>query len=76
MPFSHGDVPPSIVLGKEVRRHDHRVRVATHLVFRKDVLGQRLEFFNSGGDLERLMAFMVQNPSLLPGYEAVLFKTT
>lgn len=42
------------------------MRLATHLVFRKDVLAQGLEFFNIGGDPEQLMAFMVQNPSLLP----------
>lgn len=47
------------------------MRLATHLVFRKDVLAQGLEFFNIGGDPEQLMAFMVQNPSLFPGMRTI-----
>lgn len=68
---SRGDVQPFLVLGKELRKHGHRVRLATHLAFRKDVLAQDLEFFNIGGDPEQLMAFMVQNPSLLPGVRTI-----
>ncbi|KAL4807220.1 hypothetical protein BDV18DRAFT_114470 [Aspergillus unguis] len=68
---SRGDVQPFMVLGKELRRHGHRVRLATHLAFRQDVLAQGLEFFNIGGDPEQLMAFMVQNPSLLPGMRTI-----
>ena len=63
---SRGDVQPFVALGKELQEYGHRVRLSTHLSFRKDVIEMGLEFFNIGGNPEELMAFMVQNPGLLP----------
>ncbi|KAJ5620027.1 UDP-glucose-sterol transferase [Penicillium lagena] len=68
---SRGDIQPFIALGKELRQHGHRVRLATHLAFRNDINGEGLEFFNIGGNPEELMAFMVQNPGLLPGMRTI-----
>lgn len=68
---SRGDVQPFVALGKELQKHGHRVRLATHLSFRQDVQKMGLEFFNIGGNPEELMAFMVQNPGLLPGMRTI-----
>ncbi|KAJ5124951.1 UDP-glucuronosyl/UDP-glucosyltransferase [Penicillium bovifimosum] len=68
---SRGDIQPFVALGKELKAHGHRVRLATHLAFREFVLEGGLEFFCIGGDPEELMAFMVQNPSLLPAFRTI-----
>lgn len=68
---SRGDIQPFVALGKELRKHGHRVRLATHLTFRDDIKKEGLEFFNVGGDPEQLMAFMVQNPGLIPGMRTI-----
>ncbi|KAH8596187.1 hypothetical protein B0O99DRAFT_125217 [Bisporella sp. PMI_857] len=64
---SRGDVQPFISLGKVLKEtYNHRVRIATHLIFKDFVEQSNLEFFNIGGDPEGLMAYMVKNPGLLP----------
>ncbi|KAL4893237.1 hypothetical protein BDV59DRAFT_28165 [Aspergillus ambiguus] len=68
---SHGDVQPFVVLGKELKKHGHRVRLATHLAFRDYINEQGLEFFNIGGDPAELMAFMVKNPGLMPDMRTI-----
>ncbi|CAI7676985.1 unnamed protein product [Penicillium pancosmium] len=68
---SRGDIQPFVALGSELKAHGHRVRLATHLTFRQFVLDSGLEFFNIGGDPTELMAFMVKNPGLLPGFKAI-----
>ncbi|KAJ5771840.1 CAZyme family GT1 [Penicillium odoratum] len=68
---SQGDIQPFVALGKELKAQGHRIRLATHLAFRQFVLDSGLEFFNIGGDPEQLMAFMVKNPGLLPGFKAI-----
>lgn len=47
------------------------MRVATHSTFQKFVEDNGLEFFNIGGDPAELMAFMVKNPGLMPGIDAL-----
>lgn len=69
---SRGDIQPFIVLGKALMRHGHRVRLATHLVFRDFVRENGLEFFNIGGDPAELMSFMVKNPKLIPKMNSLL----
>ncbi|KAF5860303.1 hypothetical protein ETB97_001723 [Aspergillus alliaceus] len=69
---SRGDVQPFIRLGQELKRHGHRVRLATHLVFQDFVKSNGLEFFNIGGDPAELMSFMVKNPKLIPNMETLL----
>ena len=69
---SRGDVQPFIALGKVLKdTYGHRVRIATHPVFEKFVEENGLEFFSIGGDPAELMAFMVKNPGLMPGFDAL-----
>lgn len=68
---SRGDIQPFVALGKELKAHGHRVRLATHMAFRDFVLDDGLEFFNIGGDPAELMAFMVRNPGLLPNVRTI-----
>jgi UDP:flavonoid glycosyltransferase YjiC (YdhE family) len=70
---SRGDVQPFVALGKVLKEtYGHRVRLATHPTFKDFVLGNGLEFFSIGGDPAHLMAFMVQNPRLMPGFRNIL----
>ena len=69
---SRGDVQPFIALGQVLKnKFNHRVRVATHPVFREFVTDNGLEFFSIGGDPAELMAFMVKNPGLMPGMDSL-----
>ncbi|KAI0169901.1 glycosyltransferase family 1 protein [Hypoxylon sp. FL1284] len=69
---SRGDVQPFVALGQILKNtYGHRVRVATHATFQKFVEENGLEFFNIGGDPAELMAFMVKNPGLMPGIDAL-----
>ncbi|KAH0593360.1 hypothetical protein MHUMG1_08816 [Metarhizium humberi] len=69
---SRGDVQPFVALGKVLKdKYGHRVRLATHGVFRKFVTENGLEFFDMGGDPVQLMAFMVKNPGLIPGIDSI-----
>jgi UDP:flavonoid glycosyltransferase YjiC (YdhE family) len=69
---SRGDVQPFIALGQVLKNtYGHRIRVATHPTFRDFVLENGLEFFSIGGDPAELMAFMVKNPGLMPGFDTM-----
>lgn len=68
---SRGDVQPFVSLGKVLKTYGHRVRLATHPTFKQFVEENGLEFFSIGGDPAELMAFMVKNPGLMPGYESL-----
>lgn len=69
---SRGDVQPFVALGKVLRAtYGHRVRLATHPTFKDFVEENGLEFFSIGGDPSELMAFMVKNPGLMPGFESL-----
>ena len=69
---SRGDVQPFVALGQVLRdTYGHRVRIATHPTFQKFVEENGLEFFSIGGDPAELMAFMVKNPGLMPGIDAL-----
>ncbi|RFU23976.1 hypothetical protein B7463_g12364, partial [Scytalidium lignicola] len=70
---SRGDVQPFVALGKVLKdTYSHRVRLATHPNFKDFVQENGLEFFSIGCDPSRLMAFMVKNPSLMPGFRSLL----
>ena len=70
---SRGDVQPFVALGKVLKNtYGHRVRLATHPSFKDFVQENGLEFFSIGGDPSRLMAFMVKNPGLMPGFRSLL----
>jgi len=69
---SRGDVQPFVALGKVLKdKYYHRVRLATHPVFKDFVQENGLEFFSIGGDPSELMAFMVKNPGLMPGFDTM-----
>ena len=69
---SRGDVQPFVSLGQVLQNtYGHHVRLATHPIFRKFVEENGLEFFSIGGDPAELMAFMVKNPGLIPGKDAL-----
>lgn len=69
---SRGDVQPFVALGIVLKAtYGHRVRIATHPTFQKFVEENGLEFFSIGGDPAELMAFMVKNPGLMPGIDAL-----
>jgi hypothetical protein len=69
---SRGDVQPFVALGKILKEtYNHRVRLATHPTFKDFVTENGLEFFNIGGDPAELMAFMVKNPGLMPGFDTL-----
>ncbi|EKG18197.1 UDP-glucuronosyl/UDP-glucosyltransferase [Macrophomina phaseolina MS6] len=69
---SRGDVQPFVALGKVLKEtYGHRVRLATHPTFKGFVEENGLEFFSIGGDPAELMAFMVKNPGLMPGFDTL-----
>ena len=70
---SRGDIQPFIRIAKVLKEnHGHRVRIATHPVFRDLVEKEAgLELFSIGGDPSELMAFMVKNPGMIPTLESV-----
>ncbi|KAL8875030.1 MAG: hypothetical protein Q9198_006557, partial [Flavoplaca austrocitrina] len=69
---SRGDVQPFVALGRTLKdSYGHRVRLATHRIFKSFVQENGLEFFSIGGDPAELMAFMVKNPGLLPGMDSL-----
>ncbi|KAH6612052.1 sterol glucosyltransferase [Boeremia exigua] len=70
---SRGDVQPFIALGHELRKHGHRIRIATHNMFEDFVRksGSGLEFYPIGGDPSELMAYMVKNPGLIPSMKTI-----
>ena len=59
---SRGDVQPFLALGNELQKYGHRIRLATHDVFKSFVTAAGLEFFPIGGDPAELMA--VRTPSI------------
>lgn len=70
---SRGDIQPFLKIGRILQdEYGHRVRIATHPVFRKFVQDEiGLEFFSIGGDPSELMSFMVRNPGLIPSFETL-----
>lgn len=53
---SRGDIQPFVALGNELQKSGHRVRIATHNVFKSFVVAAGLEFFPIGGNPAELMA--------------------
>ncbi|KAA8575534.1 hypothetical protein EYC84_004679 [Monilinia fructicola] len=63
--------PPKLNVVIHVSTYGHRVRLATHPTFKSFVEENGLEFFSIGGDPSELMAFMVKNPGLMPGFDSL-----
>ncbi|CAF3001338.1 unnamed protein product [Rotaria socialis] len=69
---TRGDVQPFIALAKTLRSYGHRVRLATHEVFRKFVRENGIEFYPLAGDPADLMSFMVKNAGIVPSVSSIV----
>ncbi|CAF1290340.1 unnamed protein product [Adineta ricciae] len=69
---TRGDVQPFIALGKELLAVGHRVRLATHEVFRSFVRENGLEFYPLAGNPADLMSFMVKNAGIIPSMSSIV----
>jgi len=56
---SRGDVQPFLPIARRLAHDGHRVRIATHAVFREFVESHGVEFFPLAGDPRELMEYMV-----------------
>ncbi|KAK9861526.1 hypothetical protein WJX84_001771 [Apatococcus fuscideae] len=63
---TRGDVQPFIALGLELQKYGHRIRLATHLVYRAFVEGFDLEYYPLGGDPTVLSEYVVRNRGVMP----------
>lgn len=68
IPFIHrGDIQPFRQFGMRLKEDGHRVRLATHELFRSYILEKGLEFYPLAGDPKLLSEFMVKTGgSILP----------
>uniref|UniRef100_K3W8H8 Uncharacterized protein n=1 Tax=Globisporangium ultimum (strain ATCC 200006 / CBS 805.95 / DAOM BR144) TaxID=431595 RepID=K3W8H8_GLOUD len=57
---TRGDVQPFIGIAKRLQQDGHRVRLATHAVYRDFVMEHDVEFYPLSGDPKELAAFMVK----------------
>ena len=62
---TRGDVQPFVSLGKLLKANGHRVRLATHELYRPMVREAGLEFYPLGGDPMKLSAYMVKTSGRL-----------
>eukprot|EP00955_Chlamydomonas_euryale_P062123 358293-Chlamydomonas_euryale.AAC.1 len=64
---TRGDVQPFIGIGLKLKEYGHRVRIASHAVYREFVTGFGLEFYPIGGDPKVLSEFVVKHRGIMPG---------
>ncbi|KAE8908575.1 Sterol 3-beta-glucosyltransferase [Phytophthora fragariae] len=57
---TRGDVQPFLAIAQRLQRDGHRVRLATHAVYRDFVMSHDVEFYPLGGDPKELAAYMVK----------------
>jgi hypothetical protein len=69
---TRGDVQPFIALAKALLAYGHRVRIATHEIFRKFVRENGIEFYPLAGDPADLMSFMVKNAGIVPSVSSIV----
>eukprot|EP00891_Asterochloris_glomerata_P004480 jgi/Astpho2/4480/e_gw1.00067.94.1_t len=64
---TRGDVQPFIALGLRLQEYGHRVRLASHAVYREFVTSFGLSFYPLGGRPEVLSDYIVKNRGIFPG---------
>ncbi|KAE9003266.1 Sterol 3-beta-glucosyltransferase [Phytophthora rubi] len=57
---TRGDVQPFVAIAQRLQQDGHRVRLATHAIYRDFVTSYGLEFYPLGGDPKELAAYMVK----------------
>ncbi|KAL4087871.1 hypothetical protein PRIC1_012302 [Phytophthora ramorum] len=57
---TRGDVQPFLAIAQRLQRDGHRVRLATHAIYRDFVTSYAVEFYPLGGDPKELAAYMVK----------------
>ncbi|KUF95905.1 Hsp70-binding protein 1 [Phytophthora nicotianae] len=57
---TRGDVQPFLAIALRLQEDGHRVRLATHAVYRDFVMSHGVEFYPLGGDPKELAAYMVK----------------
>ncbi|KAF4032774.1 Glycosyltransferase family 28 N-terminal domain [Phytophthora infestans] len=57
---TRGDVQPFLAIALRLQEDGHRVRLATHAVYREFVMSHGIEFYPLGGDPKELAAYMVK----------------
>ncbi|KAK1942060.1 Sterol 3-beta-glucosyltransferase UGT80A2 [Phytophthora citrophthora] len=57
---TRGDVQPFLAIAKRLQQDGHRVRLATHKIYRDFVTSHDIEFYPLGGDPKELAAYMVK----------------
>ncbi|RAW32246.1 Sterol 3-beta-glucosyltransferase [Phytophthora cactorum] len=57
---TRGDVQPFLAIALRLQEDGHRVRLATHAVYRDFVMSHGIEFYPLGGDPKELAAYMVK----------------
>ncbi|RLN70105.1 hypothetical protein BBJ28_00027231, partial [Nothophytophthora sp. Chile5] len=57
---TRGDVQPFLAIAKRLQLDGHRVRLATHAIYREFVTSHGVEFYPLGGDPKELAAYMVK----------------
>ncbi|KAG6578187.1 Sterol 3-beta-glucosyltransferase [Phytophthora cinnamomi] len=57
---TRGDVQPFLAIALRLQEDGHRVRLATHAVYREFVMNHGIEFYPLGGDPKELAAYMVK----------------
>ncbi|KAL6757984.1 sterol 3-beta-glucosyltransferase [Haematococcus lacustris] len=66
---TRGDVQPFIGIGLKLQEYGHRVRLASHAVYREFITGFGLEFYPLGGDPKVLSEYVVKHRGILPGWD-------
>lgn len=57
---TRGDVQPFLAIAKRLQQDGHRVRLATHAIYRDFVVNYGVEFYPLGGDPKELASYMVK----------------
>eukprot|EP00798_Chlamydomonas_sp_ICE-L_P000632 gene632-2068_t len=63
------DVQPFIGIGLKLQEYGHRVRIASHKIYRQFVEGFGLEFYPLGGDPKVLSEYVVKHRGIMPGLD-------